>query len=56
MGLAPTTSDLQSKALPLSYALIHIDTLFCKRLILILTVFWKSAGNSNAAKIRGYSF
>ena len=56
MGLEPITSDLQLKALPLSYALNLIISLFCKKLILILTVCWKSAENSNAVKIRGDSF
>ena len=42
--------------LPSEHFLVHIDLLFCKKLTLILTVCWKSAGNSNAAKIRGDSF
>ena len=56
MGLEPTTSDLQSSALPLSYALSHIGVIICKMIIFIFTVCWKSAGNLNAAKIRGESF
>ena len=53
MGLKRMTSNLKSSALPLSCAL---DIVFCKKLILIFTVYWKSAGNLNVAKIRGDSF